>query len=283
MHVNFWQSIHKDNMGRIGLVLLALVVGMAISAPLVAGYGPGEYAGPPLAPPSKAHWLGTNDVGQDVMSQLFFGSSTSLMVAAGVAMLAGLISLMIGASTAFFGGVYDRFWMRTVDVLLVIPPILLVILVASHLHPHLGLIILLLSLLLWPGGARVIRAQTLSLLAKTPVAAARTYGAGWWHILFRYIAPDLGPVLGAIVIRIANRAVFMEAGLSFLGVADPETVSWGKMMQQSLGFVHLDVWQWWLVPVGIAISITVMAFSFLAYALEAALDPRLSSSKSRFG
>ncbi|KKM09535.1 ABC transporter permease [Clostridiales bacterium PH28_bin88] len=283
MHINYWQTFRQDGLGRAGLGLLALVVGLALFAPLLAAHEPAEYAGPPLAPPSREHWLGTNDVGQDVWSRLLYGARTSLVVGGGVAALAGAFSLIIGSSTALLGGLYDRCWMRAVDVMLVIPPVIVVMLAAAYLRPNLGLLVVLLSILIWPGGARIIRAQTLSLQARMPVVAARAYGAGRWHLLTRHILPDLGPILVAVMIQDARRAVFMEAGLSFLGVADPSLLSWGKMMQRAMAFTYLDTWKWWLVPTGLALSVTVMGLSFVGSALEAVLDPRLRAARPKDG
>ena len=95
------------------------------------------------------------------------------------------------------------------------------------------------------------------------------------HILKNHIIPDLSPIIASLMIQDARRAVFMEAGLAFLGVSDPMIISWGKMMQQALAFTYLDVWQWWLLPTGLALSLTLMGLSFLGFSLETAMDPRL--------
>ena len=193
-------------------------------------------------------------MGQDIWTQLLFGARTSLIVGCGAAVLSLLFSVLVGCTAALFGGVYDRLIMRLVDAMIVIPPVIVVILVAAYLRPNILLMILLLAAFLWPGGARVIRAQTLSLKERMHVSAARTFGAGWPHLLVHHIIPDLGPVLVAAMIRDARRAIFMEAGLSFLGISDPTVISWGKMMQHALRFSYLDVWKWWLLPPGFALS-----------------------------
>lgn len=276
MHTNYWHEIRKNRLGRVGLGLLLAVILLAALAPWFTPYAPGEHAGEPLAPPSARHWLGTNDVGQDVWTRLLYGARTSLVVAAGVTLLAVAGSLAVGVSAALLGGLYERFWLRVIDVLLAIPPLVLVILVASYLAPGLGLLIWLLVLFTWPAGARLVRAQTLALQEKMAVVAAHTFGAGRWHLFRRHILPDLGPVMVAIALQEARRAVFMEAGLSFLGVSDPALVSWGKMMYQALAFTYLEAWKWWLVPPGVALGLTVAGLSLVGYALEEALDPRLA-------
>ncbi|TEB07814.1 Oligopeptide transport system permease protein OppC [Pelotomaculum schinkii] len=275
MHINYWQEIKQDSLGRGGVTLIVLVVAMGVFAPLLTSYQPSGYAGPVFSPPSLRHWLGTNDVGQDIWTHLLYGARTSLAVGCGVGLLSTMLSIVAGGTAALCGSLYDRVLMRLADALIIIPPVIVVILAAAYLRPNTMLLVVLLSALLWPGGARVVRAQTLSLKEKMSVSAARTFGASWSHLLFRHIVPDLGPVLVAVIIQDIRRAMFMEAGLSFLGVSDPSMISWGKMMQQALKFVYLDAWKWWLLPAGLFLSITVTGFTFTGFALETYLNPRL--------
>lgn len=275
MHVNYWQEIKSNSIGRLGLAILVITVCAAVAAPLITTYNPAQQTPDFFQPPSGRHLLGTNDVGQDIFTQLLYGARVSLLVAASVAILSTCISVFAGAAAGFCGGIFEKAIMRIVDTLLVIPPMLIVIIVAGYIQPGLESLVLLLSLLSWPGGARIIRSQTLVLKEKAHVRAARTFGAGPVYILARHIIPDLGPVIAANLIQSARRAVFMEAGLSFLGVTDPVTISWGKMLSHALKYVYLDVWKWWLLPVGISLSLTVMGFAFVGYAMEEAMDPRL--------
>lgn len=115
------------------------------------------------------------------------------------------------------------------------------------------------------------------------MAAARTFGAGRPYLLVRHIIPELGPVLAAVFILNARRAIFMEAGLSFLGVADPTVISWGKMMQQAVKFSYLEVWKWWLLPAGLALSLTITGLTFTGFVLEKTLSPRLGRGVSNAG
>lgn len=275
MHVNYWQEIKENRLGRVGLWLFLLLPLLAALAPFLTPYPPEARVGAAFSPPSTQHWLGTNDIGQDIWSCLLYGARTSLVVGCGAALLAGIISVLVGTSSALAGGLYDSLCMRVVDAFLVIPPVLVAILVGAYLKPNLLTLIVLLAVFLWPGGARIIRAEALSLKEKKSVAAARTFGAGSFYIMARHIVPDLGPVLLAVMIQDARRAIFMEAGLSFLGVCDPTLLSWGKMMQQALKFTYLEVWKWWLLPPGIALSLTVTALTLIGYALEGVLNPRL--------
>jgi len=276
MHVDIWHEVTESNVGKAGLILIGLMVALAVFAPVLSPYSPRENTDTPaFSRPSEEHWLGTNDARQDIWTQLLYGARTSLSVGFGVALLSTFISVLIGGTAAIFGGLYDRFWMRVVDATIAIPDVIVIILVAAYLRPNVLLMVLLLSALSWPGGARVIRAQTLTLKERMHVSAARTFGASWSHLLFRHIIPDLGPILVAMMIQDARRAVFMEAGLSFLGISDPSVMSWGKMMQYARVFTYLEVWKWWLLPTGLALSLTLIGLSFTGFALESALDPRL--------
>jgi peptide/nickel transport system permease protein len=255
--------------------MLASIILLAALAPLLSTTPPNDYTGQIFSPPSQRHPLGTDSMGQDIWSRLLYGARTSLLVAVAVAVLSSSLSVFIGASAALLGGYYERFWMRMVDAMISIPSIIVMILVAAYLRPSLTLLILLISAFSWPGGARIIRSQVLSQKERMHVHASRTFGAGWGHILKIHIVPDLGPIIASLMIQDARRAVFMEAGLAFLGVSDPMVISWGKMMQQALAFTYLDVWQWWLVPTGLALSLTLMGLGFLGFSLETAMDPRL--------
>jgi len=279
MHINYWKEIRSNNLGKAGLLLLALVIMTALFAPLFSSFNPLEQSADSFRPPSGKHWLGTNDVGQDIFAQMAYGARTSLAVAVTVALLSTAAGAFMGVTSALLGGIYEKTVMRAVDALLVIPPMLPVIIIAAYIQPGIWSLAALLSLLIWPVSARIIRAQTLVLKEKAHVRAARTFGGGTLYLMFRHIIPDLGPILTAGIVQGARRAVFMEAGLSFLGVTDPMTVSWGKMLYQSLRFVYLDAWQWWLLPVAYSLAVTVMAFTFIGYALEEAINPRLRRSR----
>ncbi len=273
MHVDLWQELRSSFSGTAGVVIVLIITTLAITAPLVApNY---REHGPIFSRPSADHLLGTDDLGQDIAAKLIHGARTSLSVALGVALLSMLISVLIGGSAALVGGGYDRIWMRFVDAVISLPSVIIMILVAAYLRPNLAMLIVMISLFSWPSGARIIRSQTLSLKERLHVVAARTFGASRAYILVRHIVPDLGPLIVAVMIQDARRAILMEAGLAFLGISDPMVVSWGRMMKQAMSFTYLEVWKWWLLPTGLMLSITIVGFSLLAASLERAMDPRL--------
>ena len=275
MHIDLKREIKQSNAGKGGLVILLVMVSMALLAPVIAPYDPSQQSSSSLLSPSLSHWLGTNHVGQDIWSRLVFGARTSLLVGFSVGILSTLLATIFGVSAALIGGFYDRIIMRVVDAFIVIPMVIVIILVAAYLKPSIVVLIFLLSLLSWQGGARVMRAQALSLKERGHIAAARSFGAHRFYIAWRHIVPDLGPILLVDFIYSIRRAVFMEAGLAFMGITDPAVVSWGMMMRDALSFSYLNVWQWWLIPTGVALSLTIVGLTFIEYAAEPVIEPRL--------
>lgn len=280
MHIDFKKEVVGSGWGRFSLALFLLMMTLALFAPLLANYDPTEQSRFALESPSLGHLLGTNHLGQDIWSQLVFGARTSLVVGLSVAFLSTLLSAVIGTSAALIGGLYDKIVMRTVDALLVVPTIIILILVSAYIQPGIWVLILLLALLGWQGGARITRAQALSIKERLHIAAARSFGAGRLYLIRRHILPDLGPILLVEFIYGVRRAIFIEAGLAFIGISDPNMVSWGMMMREALDFAYLNVWVWWLLPAGIALSLTIIAITFIGHNLEPAMDPRLRGEAS---
>jgi peptide/nickel transport system permease protein len=251
------------------------MIAIALAAPILAPYDPYQQSTASLLSPSWSHWLGTNHVGQDIWSRLVFGARTSLLVGFGVGILATLLGTLFGVSAALVGGFYEKVVMRIVDAFIVIPMVIVIILISAYIRPGILTLILLLSLLSWQGGARIMRAQALSLKERGHVAAAKSFGANRFYLAWRHIVPDLGPILLVEFIYGVRRAVFMEAGLAFLGISDPTVVSWGMMMRDALSFSYLNVWQWWLVPTGVALSLIIIGLAFIGHAAEPVIEPRL--------
>jgi peptide/nickel transport system permease protein len=275
VHIDVKKEIMGSSPAKIGFVILLVMILMALLAPLIAPYDPHQQTQSSLLAPSVSHWLGTNHVGEDIWSRLVFGARTSLLVGFGVGVLATLLGTIFGVSAALIGGLFERIVMRLVDTFLVIPMIIVIILVAAYVKPSILVLIVLLALLSWQGGGRIIWAQALSQKEREYVAAARSFGAGNFYIAWRHIVPALGPILLVDFIYGIRRAVFMEAGLAFLGISDPTQVSWGMMMRDALSFSYLNVWQWWLLPIGIALSLTIVGLTFVGHGVEPIIDPRL--------
>ena len=237
----------------IGLGIALFFVFVALFAPVLAPYDPTSFEFQPLLYPSLAHPLGTNDAGQDILSELIFGTRVSLLVAAVTSVLILLLATSVGTVAGYVGGLVDTALMRLVDIMLAIPRLPLMIVLAAYVGTGLTQIILIIALLSWPITARLIRSEVLSLRYRTHIQAARSFGGGSRYIIFRHLIPALAPILITSLVLQAGRAVLMEAGLAFLGLGDPTIKSWGLMMRYALSFSGIyfgPYWLWWLLPPG---------------------------------
>lgn len=267
----------RNPLAVVGLAVLAGLALTAAFAPLIAPYDPRALVGGALQPPSSRHLLGTNDVGQDLFSQLVFGARDSLSVATGAALLAVVLSIFVGVGSALYGGLVEVVAMRVVDVFLALPMLPLLVLVAAFVGGRREDLIALIGLLSWPGPSRILRSQTRSVRQRGYVRLSRGFGGGPWHVLRRHLLPALGPYVAADFVTVAGHAVLLQAGLSFLGLGDPTGVSWGLILNRALaqqGLYFSDLWVWWVLPAGVAITVAVLGFGFLGMGLEPALNPR---------
>ncbi len=261
-----------------GSVVLAAFVTVAALAPLLAPHDPHALAGLPLEHPSAAHPLGTNDIGQDILSELIFGARISLIVA--LVASAGTVALgvLVGGVAGYIGGWLDTALMRGVDVLLALPRLPLLILLAALLGAGVPQTIAVIALLFWPGTARVIRAQTQSLRQRGYIRMARQFGGGAGYVLRRHIVPGLAPLIAFELVMAASRAVALEAGLAFLGIGDAAAKSWGLMMRFALNLPGLllgDRWLWWLLPPAACLTLLILALTYVGIGLEERWQPRL--------
>jgi peptide/nickel transport system permease protein len=269
--------------GWVGLVIVAVFVGLALTGPWLTHYRPTALAGRPLEAPSAAHLLGTNGVGQDLATQLLNGARVSLFVA----VLAGggtlLIGALVGMVAGWAGGLVDAVLMRIVDLVLVIPKVPLLIVIGTYAGPSLPVISLIIALTGWPPTARIVRSQVLSLRRRAHIQAAVGFGATTGQVLRRHILPEVGLILTAGLVGAAARAIAFEAGLAFLGLGDPSRASWGAILRDAIGFggiFYTDAWRWWLLPPVVAISLLLLGVTFVGVGLEQRINPRLSRHAS---
>lgn len=261
-----------------GLILLALCGAVAGLAPVLAPYDPRAFSGQPLERPGPAHPLGTNDVGQDILSELIYGARVSLIVALAAGSGTVLLGLLVGGIAGYAGGWLDQALMRLVDGMMSLPRLPLLILFATFLGSGLPQTITVISLLFWPPTARVIRTQVQSIRQRGYVRMARQFGASPAYVFFRHVLPAIGPLVAYGLVTAAGHAVAMEAGLAFLGLGDPLAKSWGLMMRFALnlpGLFLTDRWLWWLLPPALCVTLLILALTFIGIGLEQNLNPRL--------
>jgi peptide/nickel transport system permease protein len=221
-------------------------------------------------------FMGSTDTGADVYSQLLYGTRASLVIGITATAIAVSVGVVVGMIAGYFGGRIDELLMRIVDFLLVIPRLPMLMVLAMVLGASINNIILILGLLGWDGTARLIRSQVLSERNKAYVDSARAVGASDTYIVFRHILPNVTPLLFVQITLGVVGAILSEAGLSFLGLGDPASQSWGIMLQDAFyGGALLNRAWWFVIPPGLGILFLSLGFTFMGYALDTILNPRL--------
>ena len=277
MHISIKKYLQKDKKAQAGLAIVSALVLLALITPFFTR-DPDAFSSLIFTQPGQANLLGTNDLGQDIFSRLIYGLRTSIFVSVGVGIFATFISIIAGVFSGFIGGMFDIVVMRIVDVFLVMPSIIILILISAFIRPTMLWLIIIISLLSWQRGARVIRGQTLALKQRAHIYSARAFGAKRVYMLVRHIIPDLGNIIIVSFINNARSAVFLEAGVAFIGISSLTTISLGTIMHNAFKFYYLPVWIWWLLPAGILLSAILISLTFLGNLMEKIIDPRLNNA-----
>ncbi|WP_197376800.1 dipeptide/oligopeptide/nickel ABC transporter permease/ATP-binding protein [Mycolicibacterium baixiangningiae] len=264
-------------LATVGAAILGLLLVCALAAPWLAPYDPGERVTRPFAPPSGLHWLGADDVGHDLLSMLVHGARISLFVGVTAAVVATTIGTLVGVIAGYARGAVDTVLMRVVDVVLALPVLPLTIVIGVFAGPGLRTQVMVIAAVLWAGLARELRSQVLSLRERDYIQAERAMGAGSLHVLRRHIVPAVLPLVIPQFVLTVKTAILLEASLSFLGLGDISSASWGSMlsMAHARSAFLTDAWLWWVLPPGLAIAVTVLAFALLGNAIEERSRPIL--------
>src|SRR5512135_1407379 len=264
----------------IGLVIMAFFILMAIFAPLIAPYDPNQYVGLPHQPPSAQFWFGTTGQGQDVFSQLVWGSRISLLIGFSVGILSTLLGLVIGMISGYLPGLVDGLLNMFTNVFLLIPGLPLLIALASFLPQGMLTVMLVLTLTGWAWPARVFRSQMLSLREKDFVSASVVSGEGISRIVFAEILPNMLSLVMSSLFGAVIYTIGADAGLAFLGFENVNIVSWGTMLYWASNSSALLQEAWWtFVPPGLCIAMVSFATTMLIYAMDEVTNPRLRSEK----
>jgi len=262
--------------GSAGFVLCVILIVLAVGAPWLAPYNPAAQNLPArLMPPSVAHWMGTDELGRDVLSRVIYGARVSMSVSVSVVFGAGIIGLILGSLAGYFGGWFDRFVnIILINAFLSFPGILLAIAFAAFLGPGLGNVIIALTITGWAGYARLARAQVLQAKEMDFVTAARSLGASHFRILYRHLLPNIiQPILVQGTIALAG-AILAESTLSFLGLGVlAPMASWGAMLNDARS--HLFDAPHMVIFPALAVMTAVLAFNLLGDALRDWMDPRI--------
>ncbi|WP_226532962.1 ABC transporter permease [Microbacterium paraoxydans] len=267
-----WRAFRRDPLGMISLGLLILLVVVALAAPLIAPY-PASYGPDVLRPPSGDHWFGTDALGRDVFSEVIWGTQQSVLVAVAASVIAIVFGTIIAVLGAYFRKL-DSFISVIVDMTLSLPVLPLMILIAALVGPSTSTIIFVVAAFSWPEVTRLVRSQALTVVGLPYVDASRLMTTSPVWIITKHILPAVTPVVVVSVVVTASRAVLSAAGLAFLGLGDPTTWSWGRILyeaQQAGAMVSA----WWLTLFpSIAILILVLSATLLSIAYNDARNPR---------
>jgi peptide/nickel transport system permease protein len=277
---NVWRRLPGTT--RVGVILLVLFVLTAIIGPMLLPYDPGTVTAATLKPPSGQHLLGTTQTGQDVLSQMLVGVRLTLELGLYVGLIATSLSVIVGVSAAFLGGIWDDFLSLLCNIFLVIPALPLLIVMLGY-FPQRGQLpsILVLSILGWPWGARVVRAQALTIRNRDFVAASRETGEQGWRIITFEIIPNIVSLIAASFVGTVLYAIGASVALAFIGVADVSTWSLGTILfwSQSANALQLGAW-WWFVPPGLAVALMGTALVLLNTGIDELSNPRLRDARS---
>jgi peptide/nickel transport system permease protein len=272
----FVRAFARHRLAVAGLVVIALLGLAALAAPFVATHDP--YKVDLLAAgqgPSRAHWLGTDEIGRDVFSRLVYGARVSLSVGLVAVTIYTLIGTVLGAVSGYFGGFVDGVIQRATDTVMCFPTLIIIIAAVSITGPSIWNVMLIIGLLTWTGTCRLVRGQFLSLREREFVEAARAVGTTDLRLIFRHILPNsLAPVIVSATFGVAA-AILTEAGLSFLGLGvQPPRASWGNMINLAQSATILQRMPWLWAPPGLLIAVAVLSINFVGDGLRDALDPR---------
>jgi peptide/nickel transport system permease protein len=259
-----------------GTIILIVFVLVAIFGPQFA-HNPNAFVGPALKGPSARFWLGTTQTGQSVFTQLILSTRSTLEVGFAAGLLATVVALAIGVGGAFGGGLGDDLLNLLTNIVLVIPALPLIIIVAAYLKSDgLGPTILVIAVTSWAGSARVLRGLTLSLRNRDYVAAARVSGERAWRIVVVELLPNLMAYIISCFIFTVIFAILTQAGLAFIGLTSPDTLTWGNMLYFAENDQALSsgAW-WWFVPPGLCIALIGTGLALINIGLDEVLNPRL--------
>ncbi len=274
----FWRRYRRHRLALIGTLVLLVLVGIAVFAPLITTHDPLKVNMlDTKEPPNEIYVLGTDKAGRDIWARLAFASRISLSVGVVSVSIYIAIGTLLGAIAGYYGGLADSLIMRFTDTVMSFPGLIIIITVVSFVGPSIYNTMLVIGLLGWPGTCRLVRGQVLQLREMEFIEAARSIGSPGPRIILRHILPNVVPYLIVVATLGTASAILIEAGLSFLGLGvQPPTPSWGNMLNSARQLTLLEQFPHLWLPPGFMIAVTVLSINFIGDGLRDALDPRMT-------
>lgn len=280
---DFFRQFVANPKAAVGLAMFIIFVLLAVFAPVIAPYNPLSSQFLPMESPSAQHWLGTTNTGEDIFSQFVMGARTTMLVGVGAGVLSTVIALAVGMYAGYRGGAADSVLSVFTNLFLVLPSLALLVVIESYVHnstPTVNGIII--GFTGWAWGARIFRAQTMSLTHRDFVVAARLSGKSTLGILATEILPNMISVVATNIMYSCLAAILAESGLAYLGMENLSSMSWGTMLYwaDSGGALLNGAW-WWFVPPGLGIALVGTSFALMNFAIDQITNPRLRVQKRR--
>jgi len=266
-----------NNLGKVGVVLLAFILLIALFAPQLAPYDPHKSSPQNYQAPGKEHFLGTNDIGQDIFSELLFGARTSLLIGFLSALISIALGTLIGMLAGWFEGGTDRWLMKLTAFFMTIPYLPAVIILSAFTRPGIISTSVILGIMSWPATARIVRSETMTLKKREYIQVCKAMGAPDRYLLFRHIVKELMPLIMYRAAARVRAGILGESSLSFLGLGSAAQKSWGTMLYyaQAKNALLTKAWVWWVLPPGLCIALVSCALSMISYGAETRLDRRM--------
>lgn len=262
---------------KIGLILLAVIIFLAVFAPLFATHDPFELNDDMIEHPGGNYILGTDGLGRDIYSGILFGARTSIVIGIVAASISGVIGTLVGGIAGFYGGKVDAVLSEVINIFLMMPTFFLILIIVALFGSSMLNVMIVIGLTTWTGNSRLMRAQALSLKQRTFVKALETIGEGRFKILVKHVIPNgIFPIIANTTMNISG-AILTESALSFLGLGDPNIISWGQMVYNGKSYLTNG---WWISTFsGAAIVLTVLTFYLIGDGMNNILSPKLNAGK----
>lgn len=261
----------------VGIVILIAMGLVAVLSPWIVPYDPYTDMFATFLAPSSEHWLGTNDIGQDIFSELIYGTRTSMLIGFLSAAISIVIGALVGMISGWYGGFVDRLLMKVTAFFMTIPYLPMVIIISAFTKPGPGTTSIILGVMSWAGTARIVRSQMLNIKGKEYIQTIKAMGASDFYILSRHVLKELLPFLMYRATARVRAGILSEASLSFLGLGSPVVKSWGTIIYyaQAKNALLTGAWVWWILPPGICIILVSCALTMITYGAEGKIDRRL--------
>lgn len=268
---NLFRCNRISLIGKISVFIFFIILIISIFSFLFTVHPYNIPSGNSLEPPSINHILGTDDLGIDIWSQICHGAKMSVLIGISVAFLSGIFGSTIGILCGYFGGFVDKILMRFTDMMIILPDLPTMIVLGAFFGPSVKNIIIVLSIFSWTNFARIVRSKVLSIKEEDYIKIAKAYGGNFFYMTFNHFLPQIFPIIMVSFIKLIGKAVVAEASLSFLGLGDPTSKSWGLILHYAMNFNGIyftPYWKWWILSPLVFIMLFVVSISFIVREFE---------------